>query len=36
MSTEDGADDGFDCPVCGMTFNTEANRDKHLAQNHPD
>ncbi len=36
MSTEDEADDGFDCPVCGDTFDTEAERDKHLTQNHPD
>lgn len=34
MSTE--ADNGFDCPVCGETFDTEAERDKHLTQNHPD
>jgi len=36
MSTEDEADNGFDCPVCGATFDTEAERDKHLTQNHPD
>jgi len=36
MSTEDEADTGFDCPVCGETFDTEAERDKHLIQNHPD
>jgi uncharacterized C2H2 Zn-finger protein len=36
MSTNNGADDRFECPVCGDTFDTEADRDKHLTQNHPD
>jgi len=36
MSTEDEADDEFECPVCGDTFKTEADRDEHLEQNHPD
>jgi|GEM_PF-472474 C4-type Zn-finger protein len=35
MPTEDEAN-GFDCPVCGKTFETEAERDEHLTQNHPD
>jgi len=27
---------GFECPVCGDTFDTEAERDEHLEQRHPD
>lgn len=36
MSTDNGADDEFDCPVCGDTFDIETDRDKHLTQNDPD
>ncbi len=36
MPPDDEANDGFDCPVCGETFETDAERDKHLTQNHPD
>lgn len=36
MSTENGADDEFDCPVCDDSFETKAERDEHLVQNHPD
>jgi C4-type Zn-finger protein len=36
MSTEDESPDRFDCPVCGDTFETEADRDDHLEQGHPD
>jgi C4-type Zn-finger protein len=36
MSTDNGADDTFDCPVCGASFDTKVARDKHLEQPHPD
>jgi uncharacterized C2H2 Zn-finger protein len=36
MSTDDEANNGFECPVCGDSFDTEADRDKHLTQTHPD
>lgn len=36
MSSEDRSDGGFECPVCGETFDSEAERDEHLTQKHPD
>lgn len=36
MSNEDGAENDFECPVCGDTFDTQEDRDEHLTQIHPD
>jgi C4-type Zn-finger protein len=36
MSNNNGEENEFECPVCGDTFDTEENRDKHLKQRHPD
>ena len=27
---------GEDCPYCKASFNTEADRDRHIAEAHPD
>lgn len=36
MSNESRDESGFECPVCGDTFETEKDRDKHLTHSHPD
>ena len=36
MSNEDRDETEFECPVCGDTFDTEEDRDEHLAHRHPD
>lgn len=36
MADENGTETDFECPVCGATFGTEADRDEHITQNHPD
>lgn len=36
MASGDRSDEAFECPVCGETFDNEADRDEHLEQSHPD
>lgn len=36
MSSKDRFNSEFECPVCGETFDSEEERDEHLAQTHPD
>jgi len=36
MSAENENEGEFECLVCNDTFDTEENRDEHLAQIHPD
>lgn len=36
MAGGDRSDGEFECPVCGETFDSEADRDDHLEQVHPD
>lgn len=36
MSTENADEDEFECPLCGDVFESEDERDEHLAQIHPD
>ncbi|WP_135305191.1 C2H2-type zinc finger protein [Haloarcula amylovorans] len=36
MSNEDRANNGFECPVCGDTFDTEEDLNEHVTNIHPD
>lgn len=36
MANGNGPENGFECPVCGDVFDTEAERDEHVIQSHPD